>query len=182
MVACSPVTQRPRVQSPVVHRRGLWRLPLHPLTLETVYLSWVAWPCKWWSRPTDLEWDIKEPLSMTHSLAVTTLSFPIHLNYILHIHAGCQGVVTMACDFGLKGLEYGSWLPRFGAVSLARTLHLYVHSRDPGMNGYLVGQWLLACLNSYQRHDGSRAVCFPGSWVGTGMNRPYKQGKFMWSA
>ena len=47
----------------------------------------------------------------------------------------------MACDFGLKGLGYGSRLPWFGAVSLGKTLkvHLYVHSLDPGVNGYLFG-------------------------------------------
>ena len=69
----------------------------------------------------------------------------------------------MACDFvfGLKGLGYGSRLPRFGAVSLGKTLHLYVQSPDPGVNGYLVGQLFLVCLNSYQRRDGSRAVYFP---------------------
>ena len=50
---------------------------------------------------------------------------------------------TMACDFGLKGLGYGSRLPRCGAVSLGKTLHLYVHSLDPGVNGYLVGQYCL---------------------------------------
>ena len=44
----------------------------------------------------------------------------------------------MACDFGLKGLGYGSRLPWFGAVSLSKTLHLYVHSLDPGVNRYLV--------------------------------------------
>ena len=92
------------------------------------------------SRLTDIEWDVKEPLKTTSSLAVTTLSVPIHLKYILHIHAGRQGAVTMACDFGLKGLGYGSQLPRFDAVSLGKTLHLYVHSLDPGVNGYLVGQ------------------------------------------
>ena len=90
----------------VVHGGGLWRFSSRPSTLETVYFSWLAGPHKWWSRLTDLEWDIKEPLRTTSSLAVTTLSVPIHLKYILHIHAGCHGAVTMACDFGLKGLGW----------------------------------------------------------------------------
>ena len=54
--------------------------------------------------------------------------------------AGCNGAVIMACDFGLRGLGYGSRLSRRGAESLGKTLHLYVHSLDPGVNGYLVGQ------------------------------------------
>ena len=32
---------------------------------------------KWLGRLTDLEWDVKEPLRTTSSLAVTTLSVPI---------------------------------------------------------------------------------------------------------
>ena len=28
-------------------RRGLWRFISHPSTLETVYLSWLTWPCIW---------------------------------------------------------------------------------------------------------------------------------------
>ena len=35
-------------------------------------------------------------------MAVTTLSVPIHLKYILHIHAERHGAVTMAYDFGLE--------------------------------------------------------------------------------
>ena len=64
---------------PVVHGRGLWRFISCPSTLETVYLSWFAWPHKWRTCLTDTEWDVKEPLRMTSSLAVTTLSVPIHL-------------------------------------------------------------------------------------------------------
>ena len=101
-------------------------------------------------------------MRMTGSLAVTTFSVPILLKYILHVHAGSYGAVTTACDFGLKGLGYGSRLPQCGAVSLGKTLHLHVHSLDPGVNGYLDGQRLLMCLNSYQRCDGSRTVCSQG--------------------
>ena len=89
---------------------------------------------------------------------------------------------TMVSDFGLKCLGYGSRLLWFGTVSLGKTLHLYVHSLDPGVNGYLAGQWLLVCWYSCQCHDGSRAVCSPGSGVGTGTNRSYNQGKLMWRA
>ena len=131
---------------PIVHGRGLWRFTSRPSTLETVYLSWLTWPRKGRSCLTDIEWDVKEPLRTTSCLAVTTLSVPIHLKYILHIHAGHHGAVTMACAPGLKGLGYGSQLPRRGAVSLGKTLHLYVHSLNPGVNGDPVGQWLLNCV------------------------------------
>ena len=33
------------------------------------------------------------------------------------------------------------------AVSLGKALHLYVYSLDSGVNGYLVGQRWLVCLN-----------------------------------
>ena len=104
-------------------------------------------------------------------------SVSLYLKYILHIHAGCCGTVTMACNFGARGPGYRSWLPRCGAVFLGKTFHLHMHSLNPGVNGCLAGQWLLVSLNSFHLCDGSRAVCFPGSWVGTGMNRSYNQGK-----
>ena len=39
-------------------------------------------------------------------------------------------------------LGYGCWLPQCGAVfvSVGKTLHLYMESRESGMNGYLIGQ------------------------------------------
>ena len=85
---------------------------------------------------------MNEPPRMTSSLAVTTRSVPTSKLYtvILHIHAGCRESVTVACDLGLRGLGYRSRLPWFGAVSLGKTLHLQVHSVNPGVNGYLVGQ------------------------------------------
>ena len=59
---------------------GDWFLTIQHWTFgDSVYLSWLAWPHKWQSHLTDLEWDIKEPLRMTSSLAVTTLSVPIGL-------------------------------------------------------------------------------------------------------
>ena len=79
------------------------------------------------------------------------LSVSLHPSiYVLHMHAGHHGAVTMACDFRRRGLQYRSCLPWCGTVSLGKTLHLYVNSVDPGVNGYLIGQWLLMCLNSYQ--------------------------------
>ena len=130
---------------------------------------------QWRCRLTDFEWDVKEPLRTTRSLAVTTLSVPIS-KYIPQINAGRRGAVTMARHFGPRSLGYGSWLPRCGAVSLGKTLHLYVHSLNSGDNDHRVGEWFLVCLNSYQRRSGSRAVCSPRSWVGTGMTRCYNKG------
>ena len=139
MRSCHPVTSG---SVSVARRRDLWGFLSHPSTLETVYLSWLAWPawpCKWWCHHTDIEWGVKEPLrTSTNSPAATIFSVPI-LKYRLHIHAGHHGVVTVACDLGLRGLGYRSRLPWCGAVSLGMTLHLYVHCRDPGLNGYLVG-------------------------------------------
>ena len=163
---------------PIRCRIGLWRFISCPSTLETVYLLWLRWPRKWRCHLTDLEWDMKEPLRMTSCLAVTTLNVPTSEMYTPYIHAGCHGVVT-GLWLKMRGLGYRSWLPQFGAVSLSKTLHLGVHSLNPGVNGYLVGQWLLVCVSSHQCRDGSRAVCSPGSWLGIGMNRSYNQGKLV---
>ena len=145
VVARAPVTRRPRVQSPSCAGEACGDLLL-ALQHWKLCLSRIAWPRKWRSRLTDVGWDVKEPLR-TSFPAVTTLSVHIHLKYTLHIHAGRHGAVTMACDFELKDLGYGSRLPLCGAVSLGKTLHLYAHSLDPGVNGYLFGQWLFVCLN-----------------------------------
>ena len=69
---------------------------------------------------------------MTSSLVVTTLSVSTSEIYTPYIHAGHHGMVTMACDLGLRGLGYRAWLPQFGAMSLGKTLHLYVHSLNLG--------------------------------------------------
>ena len=166
---------------PVVHERGLWRFTSCPSTLETVHLLWLAWSHKWRSLLTDIEWDIKEPLRMTSSLAVTTLSVPAHLNYIFHICAGRHGAVTMACDIGLKGLGYGSQLLWFGAVPLGKTLHLYVHSLNPGVNGYPVGQWLRVCMK-LPALWWQQCCMLPRELSWYWNNRSYNQGKLMWSA
>ena len=118
-------------------------------------LQWSVWTHKWLLAIQYkcfgkhlTEWDVKEPLRTTSSLAVTTVSVLISEcilnNY--RLHAG-------RCSYGLRlWIERPRvWVsaPRCGAASLGKALHLYVHSFDPGMNGYLVGQWLVVCLNSF---------------------------------
>ena len=99
------------------------------------------------------------------SLAVITLSVPVS-ECILHIHAGRHCTVAMAHYFGSRGLGCSSRLLRCGNVSLGKALHLYVHSFDPGVNGYLAGQWLLVWWNNFRCRDGSRGCRLPGelSW------------------
>ena len=83
----------------------------------------------------------------------------------------------MACDLGLRGLGYRSGQWRCGIVLLGKTLHLHVHSLNPGVNGHLVGQWLLCVYEiSTSAVMGAGAVCSLGSWAGTGMNRSHNQG------
>ena len=129
--------------------------------LQTVFLLWFAWPHNWPCRLIDFEWDMKEALRTAFFLAVTTLIVPIYINCTIHsLHAGCCGVVAMAHKFGMRGPRCRSWLLWYGAVSFwARYLH--AHSLDPGMNGYLVGQWLFVCLNSFQCYGGSRGCMLP---------------------
>ena len=61
-------------------------------------------------------------------------------------------------------------------ISQEKALHLYVHFLHPGVDGNLMGQWLLVCLNSFQLHGGNSTVCSPESWVGTGTERLQYQG------
>ena len=126
--------------------------------------------CNWWCHLSGIEWDIKESLRMTRSLAVTTLGVCIH-EYVPHMHTRCSGC-------GLPFLHQEVLGPDFSCCSVA------LYPLDPGVNRYLVQQWLLVCLNSFQCHDGSRgcmAACSPGSWVGTGMDRSCNQEKLLWS-
>ena len=44
-----------------------------------------------------------------------------------------------------------------------------------------IGHWRLVCLNSSRAENGSRAVCFPGSWDGLWTNRSCNQGVIVWS-
>ena len=120
-------------------RGGWWRFISCPSTLKTADLSWLALPYKWWSSLTDL----KEPLRITSSLAVS-LSVP---TATFHIHTGHCGTMAMAHHFRSRGFRCRSQLLQCGAVPLGKAPYLHVHSLDPRVNGYLVGQWLLVCLN-----------------------------------
>ena len=53
-----------------------------------MYLSWLPRPRKWRCRLTDFEYDVKEPLRTTCSLAVTTLSIPISECDVFHVGGG----------------------------------------------------------------------------------------------
>ena len=107
-------------------------------------------------RPTDLESDVKEPLRTTSSMAVTTLSVPISKHYT-YIHTGRRGAAAKAHHFGSRNLGCNSPLPRGVALLLEKKLH----SLDPGVNGCLVRHWLLVCMDSFQRRDGSRGCMLP---------------------
>ena len=110
---------------------------------------------------TLIQWDVKEPLTTTSSLSVTTLSVTT-FEHVPHIHAGHHGTVTMTCHFGSRGPVYSQalaasvvlcpWARHFTCMC---TLSLSRHEWVPG--------WaMIACvLNSSQWCDGSRAVCTP---------------------
>ena len=66
VIVCAPFCGSPR-SIPVARAIGLWRFISRPSTLETVYLSWLAWPRKWRCRLTETEWDLTEPLSRSRS-------------------------------------------------------------------------------------------------------------------
>ena len=70
----------------------------------------------------------------------------------------------------------------FDVVLLGKVLCSHVHSLDPGVSGYLVGQWRLVSLNSSVHwKNGSPPVCSPGSWDGLWTSRSYDQGVIVWS-
>ena len=78
--------------------RGMWRFSSHPSTLETAYLSWLTWPCKWRCCLPDIEWDVKSPLRICWQ-------WPLSVSLYLSIYSiRIQGVmvVAMVCDFGAE--------------------------------------------------------------------------------
>ena len=55
-------------------------------------------------------------------------------------------------------------------VLLGKALCLHVHSLDPGVSGYLVGQWRLVCLNGSVRRKWQLGCMLPGG-RGAGLRR-----------
>ena len=104
------------------------------------YLSSLTRPCKWRFHLTNFEQESKRLRTIEgNKLAGSDHSVSLISARILHIHAGNQGKVVIACDFGSRDPGYGSRMLRCDTVPLGKALHLYVHSFDPGVNQYLVG-------------------------------------------
>ena len=118
-------------QSRPVQECTYWKRMTTSLADLVSVMHWVAVPQYF------IRW------SMTYSVISVSSTLPLTLKVVKIIWP-----MTVACDFGLRGLGYRSRLPRCGCVSLGKTLHLHVHSLDPGVNGYLIGQRLLVCLHS----------------------------------
>ena len=69
-------------------------------------------------------------------------------------------------------------------VFLGKALCLHMHSLDPGVSGYLVGQWRLVCLNSSVCRKWQLGV-LPQGVDGLWINRSHDQGvmcEFGWAA
>ena len=64
-----------------------WKFVSHPSDFETVSVSRGLHDhaCKWWCHLTDFEWEVKEPLRMIHSAAVTTHSVPTDTLYMQEV-------------------------------------------------------------------------------------------------
>ena len=126
--------------------RGLWRFTSCHSTLETVCVSWLAWPCKWQCRLTDVEWDVIEPLKMINSLALTTFSVPI-LEYIwIYTPCACRALWHGGCGLRL-------WIKKSRVLVLAVAAWQCVLGQSsspvcalfqPRVNWYLAGWWLLS--------------------------------------
>ena len=101
----------------------------------------------------------KTPGDDKGSLAVTTISVPLS-EYILHTHVGSSGVAATARhfrsrDLGCSGVVLCYSLMGQGASPVCEL------SRP--RSEWVPGWTVIVCLNSVQRHDGSRAVCSPWS-------------------
>ena len=165
--------------NPVVRGRGLWRFTCHPSTLETVYLSWFAWPRKWRSRLTDIEWDLKEPLRITSSLAVTTLS----TLYIYYTPYTCKA--SWCGHSGLRLWTERFWVRGLGCCGMALcpwarhfTCMCTLWTQE------WIGAWLdsdCLCIWIVTSPVMAAGLCSPGSWVGAGTNGSYNKGKLTWN-
>ena len=111
MVACAPVTRRPRVQS-LLGRGGLWRFSSRPSKVETVYFSWLAWPCVWVVKLARWLAYWASALWYSHSELLTTVIKTCqvglwslldnrHFLRALRLHCTCRGLdkyIVLACD------------------------------------------------------------------------------------
>ena len=82
-----------------------------------------------------------------------------------HVNVGRRGSVVACATYkrGIAGsipgcAEYAC----FDVVLLGKALCSHVHSLDPGISGYLVGQWRLVCLNSAVRRKWQPGCMLPG--------------------
>ena len=109
-------SRRSGVRFPFGH--NLWRFISRRSTLETVYLSWLAWPRKWRGRLTEFEWGRKRtteddklpgsdhpqcPLQASISGAAMEISVVVTLSCVI------PGLVT-------KNRQLNTWLYSSGDV------------------------------------------------------------------
>ena len=153
VIVCTSVMPMTQASRPLLKK--LVEIYLSLFDVGTVYLLWLTWPHKWQCHLTYTEWNIQESLRTTSSLIVTT-SVSLYLNTYHTCRALWCGVYGLHWDVLGAG---PSCCGVVRAVSLGKALQPYIHSLDPGVNGYLVGQWLLVCLNSFQCCDGSSPGC-----------------------
>ena len=68
------------------------------------------------------------------------------------------------CDLRARGHRFAPRLRRMcsDVVLLGKTRCSHVHSLDPGVSWYLVGQWRLVCLNSSVRRKRQPGCVLPG--------------------
>ena len=136
----------------------------------------LALPRKWRFLIIDFEWDIKDPLRTTSSLAVTSLSVPVSA-YILHNYTSMQGAVARClCPATLDWEVLGMGVGCRDVVLCAWSLHLQCTCTLSAQEWNLVGQRWLVCLNSFIIVMAAGAVCSPGRWAGTRANRFHSQG------
>ena len=97
---------------------------------------------------------------------------------------GCHRSVVVCATYKweIMGLIPGWAELCSNIVLLGKALCPYVHSLNPGVGGYLVGQWRLVCLNSSVHWKWQLGYMPPGgSWDGLWMHRSCDQGVIVWS-
>ena len=136
---------------PVACGIGLWKFISRPSILETVSLLIRIHGHINGGVLTGFEWDIKESLRMTSSLAVTTFSVLISPCTCRASWCGGYGLHFGLESLGCHGMTLCSWARCFTCVCTVLTQEW-------------MGTWLNSdclCLSSFQCCDGSRGCMLP---------------------
>ena len=137
-------------------------------------------PCSWKCTSTELGISAPRHCQCQSFTGGTTSILTKQTRYTLW---GCRGsvVACVACKQEIIGSIPGWAELCSDVVLLGKALCPHMHSLDPEVSGYLVGQWSLVCLNSSVRQKWEPGCMLPGELRWPVNEQVYDQGVIVWS-